>query len=115
MILEERVKRLNYVIRGWINYFKLCYMKMVMNEITSHLNRRVRCVIWKQWKNPKTRFNNLKKLGVATNKAKIIAYTRKSYWNISKSLQIHVVISNKNLKLKGLVFSIDHYLKVHTA
>ena len=45
MTLKERVKRLNYVIRGWINYFKLCDMKMVMNEITSHLNRRVRCVI----------------------------------------------------------------------
>lgn len=112
--LKERVKRLNYVIRGWINYFKLCDMKIVMNEITSHLNRRLRCVIWKQWKNPKTRFNNLKKLGIASNKTRRIAYSRKSYWNISKSLQLHVAISNKNLKLKGLVFPIDHYLKVHT-
>lgn len=114
MTLKERIKRLNYVIRGWINYFRLCDMKMVMNEITSHLNHRLRCVIWKQWKNPKTRFNNLKKLGVTSNKAKRIAYTRKSYWNTSKSLQLHVAISNKNLKLKGLVFPIDHYLKVHT-
>ena len=114
MTLKERVKRLNYVIRGWINYFKHCDMKVAMEEITSHLNRRLRCVIWKQWKNPKTRFNNLKKLGITSNKAKRIAYTRKSYWNTSKSLQLHVAISNKNLKLKGLVFPIDHYLKVHT-
>ena len=113
MTLKERVKRLNYVIRGWINYFKLCDMKMVMNEITSHLNRRLRCVIWKQWKIPKRRIINLIKLGLSEDEARAISYTRKSYWNTSKSIPLHKAISNKNLKLKGLVFPIDHYLKVH--
>ena len=113
--LKERIIRLNEVIRGWINYFRIADMEFDMTTIGSHLRRRIRCTIWKQWKNCKHREDCLIKLGISKNKAKRTAYSRASYWHNSKSLVINVAISNKRLQQKGLVFPLDHYLEVHTA
>lgn len=110
--LDERITKLNQVIRGWINYFRIADMKINLRNITSHLNRRLRCIIWKQWKRSKKRIESLIKLGCNKEQAKAIAYSRKSYWNTS--LYISIFITNKRLQQKGLVLPLDHYLKVHT-
>ena len=110
--LDERITKLNQVIRGWINYFKIADMKTCMTIISEHLRRRIRCIIWKQWKVPRKRIPALVKLGADIEQAKALAFSRKSYWN--SSLFIGIYITNKRLKQKGLVFPLDHYLKVHT-
>ena len=112
--LDERIVKLNQVIRGWINYFRIANMKECLKNITSHLNRRIRCIIWKQWKIPKHRIICLIKLGINKNTAKACAYARKSYWATSRVYPIQRAISNERLKRKGLVFPLDHYLRVHT-
>ena len=112
--LEERIIKLNQVIRGWINYFRIADMKKHMNGITEHLRRRIRCIIWKQWKTCKHRYECLLKLGVFKDKAKRTAYSRASYWHNSMSIVVSVAISNERLKRKGLVMPLDYYLKVHT-
>ena len=111
--MTERIIKLNQVIRGWINYFKITDMYWEVKRITSHLNRRLRCIIWKQWKTCDNRIRCLKKLGVYENKAKMCAYSRKSYWFMSNQLSIKYALSNKRLKQKGLILPLDHYLKVH--
>ena len=112
--LNERIVKLNQVIRGWINYFRIADMKLYMEEITSHLNRRIRCIIWKQWKTTRHRMKCLVQLGVNKNTAKACANARKSYWATSATHPVHMAISNERLKRKGLLFPIDHYIKVHT-
>lgn len=112
--LNERIVKLNQVIRGWINYFRVADMKEQLKNITSHLNRRIRCIIWKQWKTCNHRYKCLLKLGISKEKAKRTAYSRASYWHNSMSIVLHVAISNKRLRQKGLVLPLDHYLKVHT-
>ena len=110
--LDKRFVRLNQVIRGWINYFRIADMKTYMQSITSHLNRRIRCIIWKQWKVPNKRIESLRKLGCDEEQAKAIAYSRKKYWNTS--LYISIFITNKKLKQIGLILPLEHYQKVHT-
>ena len=112
--LKERFIKLNQVIRGWINYFRIADMEMYMNSISKHLRRRIRCIIWKQWKTCDNRIKQLKRLGVFEDKAKMCAYSRKSYWFISKQISIQYALSNERLKRNGLIFPLDHYLKVHT-
>ena len=111
--LSDRIIKLNQVIRGWINYFRIADMKKTLSNITTHLNRRIRCTIWKQWKTPKHRTKCLMRLGLDKNTAKSCSYSRKSYWCTSMCMPIHKAISNKRLQQKGLVFPLDHYLKVH--
>ena len=109
--LEDRIIKLNQVIRGWINYFRIADMKVWMTRISEHLRRRIRCIIWKQWKVPRKRIWALQKLGADLELAKALAFSRKSYWN--SSLFIGKYITNERLRRKGLVFPLEHYLKVH--
>ncbi len=109
--MEERIKMLNYVIREWVNYFRIADMKGVMQEITSHLNRRIRCIYWKQWKTPENRIKNLTRLGLNNSKAIKFASSNR-YWQISKTYELHIALSNENLREQGLIFAIDYYLKV---
>lgn len=112
--LNERIIKLNQVIRGWINYFRIADMKTYMSNISKHLRRRIRCIIWKQWKTCRHRYECLLKLGVPREKARITSYSRASYWHNSMSIVISVAISNERLKRKGLEMPLDYYLRVHT-
>lgn len=111
--VAERIIKLNQVIRGWINYFKIADMKYHMKRIGSHLCRRIRCIIWKQWKTCDNRIKCLKKLGVYENKARMCAYSRKSYWFMSNQISIKYAISNRRLNQKGLISPFKYYEEVH--
>jgi len=112
--LSIRFVKLNQVIRGWINYFRIADMKWTITNITKHLNRRIRCVIWKQWKTCENRIRQLKRLGVYENKAKMCAYSRKSYWFMSNQKSVNYALSKERLKRNGLISAIEYYLKIHT-
>jgi hypothetical protein len=71
-----------YFIRGWVNYFKLADMKSLLEQIDTWYRRRLRMVIWKQWKRIKTKFRNLMKSGNIKSKAWEFANTRKGYSGI---------------------------------
>ena len=70
-----KVTKLNQLIRGWINYFKIGSMKTLCKEMDARIRCRLRMCIWKQWKTPQNRINNLIKLGVDKDTARITAYT----------------------------------------
>ena len=61
------------------------------------------------------RIKCLIQLGLDKNMARACSYARKNYWSTSMCFPIHKAISNKRLQQKGLVFPLDHYLKVYTA
>jgi group II intron reverse transcriptase/maturase len=112
--LDSRIQKLNYLIRGWVNYFRIANMKNVLEKIDERLRTRIRVIIWKQWKRTKTRCEALVKLGMPFELAFNCANTRKSYQQICKTQYIKFAINNERLKKRGLLFLTDHYLKVHT-
>ena len=111
--LDERIKKINYLIRGWVNYFRIANMKNKITEIDEHLRTRIRVIIWKQWKIPKRRIKALMQLGVEAQLAKTISYTRKGYQLICKTDWIKFAINIERLRKRGLVFLLDQYKKVH--
>ena len=114
MSISEKIEKLNQVIRGWVNYFKIADMKACMTKISEHLRHRLRMCIWKYWKKPKTKYKALRKLGISEYNSYMVANTRRGYYWVASTVVMHMAISNKRLKQKGLVFPLDHYLKVHT-
>ena len=62
--LTYRINKLNAVIRGWINYFRIASMKTKLERIDEHMRTMIRVIIWKQWKTGKKRLWGLLKLGV---------------------------------------------------
>lgn len=109
---EERPKKLRRYIIGWINYFKLADMKKLLGDIDQWMRRRIRMIYWKQWKEIRTRFSNLKKLGMAENKAWEFANTRKGYWRIANSPIVNCTLSNQWLKDQGYLFFFSYYQQV---
>ena len=112
--LDTRLQRINYVVRGWVNYFRIANMKNVLAKIDERLRTRIRVIIWKQWKKTKTRCDALVKLGMPFELAFNCANTRKGYQQICKTRYIQFAINNDRLKKRGLLSLTDHYLKVHT-
>ena len=111
--LDNRIKQINYVVRGWVNYFRIASMKGKISEIDEHLRIRIRVIIWKQWKKIRKRCESLQKLGVPFDIAFNCANTRKSYYQICKTRYIQFAINNERLRKRGLVFLLDQYEKVH--
>jgi len=85
MGIEERKTRLNQIIRGWVNYFKLADMKNALKELDEWTRSRIRMVTWKRWKKIRTRFENLKRAGLDEERAWMWANTRKGYWRTAHS------------------------------
>ncbi|NLA84001.1 MAG: group II intron reverse transcriptase/maturase, partial [Clostridiales bacterium] len=63
--------KLTQFIRGWINYFALADMRALLKRIDEWYRHRIRTVYWKQWNKVKTKFMNLKKLGIDEENEKL--------------------------------------------
>ena len=115
--LDTRFERLNWLIRGWVNYFKISKMKTFLAKIDSNLRTRIRMIIWKMWKLPKTREDNLVKCGFDRGEARGLANCRRGYMFVAHSKILQNAITklalskpNKKKGRRGLVFALDYYL-----
>jgi len=76
------IYHLNPFLRGWANYYRLCKVKTMAEELDSWVRRRLRLIIWCQWKKPRTRFKRFVAMGLDYNHAMQCAYNgRGSWWN----------------------------------
>lgn len=110
---KYQVERINQVIRGWINYFKIGYMKRVLMKIETHTRVRLRACIWKKWKTAKNRRKSLIKLGMDKYNAYKYSHTSKGITRIAYSWILTTTITNKRLAKFGLISCTEHYNKVH--
>ena len=113
--LTYRIKKINEVSRGWINYFRIGSMKSKLQNIDEHLRTMVRVIIWKQWKVPSKREWGLRKLGIGNDLARLTANCGDRYQWVVKKTCVARAISKEKLTKRGLVSLSDYYLKVaHT-
>ena len=91
------------ICRGWINYYDICHMKKFISEIQSWIHHRLRQLILKRWKKPRTKITRLKLLGLDEDSAKRITYSRKKYWRLSCTLEVHRAITTRKLRKWGLM------------
>ena len=108
--LTYRIKKINEVLRGWINYYRKSSMKTKLEKLGRWLRNAIRVVIWKQWKLPTTRTKALIKLGLSENEAKCVSNSRKGYQYICHCWSITKAITNSRLKKRGLLDPLDYYL-----
>ena len=112
--LDERLLKLKQLIYGWVNYFRIADIKtLLLKEIDPWIRRKLRVIIWKQWKKIKKRYTSLRKLGISHRDAYVTANSRRGYYHIAHTRVLEQAVSKERLNKRGLVNSLDHYLKVH--
>jgi len=97
------IKEINQFTRGWVGYFRLATVKQAFDALDQWLRRRLRKILWEQWKQPKTRYRRLVALGVNAERArKATATGRGAWWNAGAS-HMHAAITNRRLAHWGLL------------
>jgi RNA-directed DNA polymerase len=105
--LVHTIQELNPVLRGWAAYFKLTETKRVLEELDGWIRRKLRCIIWRQWKRVYTRAKNLMKAGLTEERAwRSACNQRGSWWNSGASHMNHAFPKSYFDRL-GLVSLID--------
>ena len=109
---EYRALKLTQFIRGWVNYFGKADMKSLLRSNDEWLRHRIRAIYWKQWKKVKTKFKELRKLGVEEEKAWICANMRNGNWYCSGYFVLQTAFNNKKLRELGYPTFTEFYLKI---
>lgn len=84
--ISTQIEEMTPVLRGWVNYFRLSEVKGVFEELDGWIRRKLRCILWRQWKRTYTRAKNLMKHGLDKDRAlKSAMNGRGPWWNSGAS------------------------------
>jgi RNA-directed DNA polymerase len=100
--LTQRVKDLTTYLRGWLGYFGDCQTPSVLQRLETWLRRRLRSAVWKQWKQGRTRFRELRKRGVGKDLAAQTAGSPHGPWRITNSPALAIALPNAYFAQLGL-------------
>lgn len=112
--MGERITLLNRFIRGWMGYFRLADTPRKFADLDEWFRRRMRQIRWKEWKKPRTRVANLRKLGIRPQQAWEWGMTSKAYWRIARSPILSRALPNEYWGTLGLVFLHDAWRRYRT-
>lgn len=100
--LRQMVKEITTYLRGWLGYFGDCQTPSVLHDLEGWLRRRLRSVVWKQWKRGRTRFRKLRQHGVGKDLAAQTAGSPHGPWRIANSPALNIALSNAYFAGLGL-------------
>src|SRR5262245_5921191 len=100
--LEQIVKELSVYLVGWRGYFGFCQTASVLRALDEWTRRRLRAVVWKQWKRGRTRFAELRRCGVGRDLAAQTAGSPHGPWRLSNSPALTLALPTVFLGSLGL-------------
>jgi RNA-directed DNA polymerase len=100
--LRQMVKELTTYLRGWLGYFGDCQTPSVLRSLETWSRRRLRSVVWKQWKRGRTRFRELRKRGVGKDLAASTAGSPHGPWRIANSPALAMALPTAYFAQLGL-------------
>jgi hypothetical protein len=113
--LTAVVSDLAGVIRGWVAYFRLTEVTGVLEELDQWIRRKLRAILWRQWKRPRTRLKELRRRGLDAGRAAMSAFNgRGPWWNAGASHLRHAV-PNAALRRLGLVSLLQEHQRLACA
>jgi RNA-directed DNA polymerase len=100
--LAQVIKELNVYLIGWRGYFGFCETPSTLSELDQWTRRRLRALVWKQWKRGPTRYAELRRCGVGPAQAAKTASSLGGPWRLSNSPGVTMALSNAFFKSLGL-------------
>ena len=110
--LAQTCEVLRPQLRGWTSYYRLAEVKVSFEELDAWISRRLRCILWRQWKRPRTRAKRLRQHGLDMEHACRSANNgRGPWWNAGAS-HMHLAVPTSALRRMGLVSLLDEHRRL---
>jgi RNA-directed DNA polymerase len=106
-VTESIRKRIMPITKGWANYFGLAESRSIFESLDGWIRRKIRDVLWRQWKKPHTRYKRLIALGLKEGTARKTAYGGKGPWRMAKTYGMHRALSNGVIEAMGYTSMAD--------
>lgn len=106
---DERIHRINLLVRGWINYYKEASIQGKLKKLEERLRNRLRYCIWHHWKKPDRKKKNLIRLGIDQGQAYAWSRTRMGGWAVAQSPILGTTITIERLKKRGYISLVEYY------
>jgi RNA-directed DNA polymerase len=100
--LPQLISPLARYLIGWRGYFGFCQTPIVVRNLDAWIRRRLRMYIWRQWKNGRTRYAQLRRLGVSHFHAAVAAGVGSAYWRMARHVAVQQALSNAFFDSIGL-------------
>ena len=100
--IEKMAEEVSRYLRGWRSYFGKCQTPTVLKELEKWLRRRLRSVMWKQWKRGKVRYAELRKRGVGKSLAAKTAGSAHGPWRLANSPGLAMALPNAYFDSLGI-------------
>lgn len=101
--IRKVIVELNEVTVGWINYFRLAKVKGIFEDLDGWIRRKLRCILWRQWKKPRTRAKKLISFGLPQERAYTSAFNGRGAWWNSGASHMNACVTANWLHKQGLV------------
>ena len=105
--IRRVMEELTPVLRGWASHFSFVDVKRPLEALDGWIRRRLRCVLWRQWKRPRTRRRKLLALGLDDQRARKSAENGRGPWWNAGSSQMNQALPRKWFDWFGLVSVLD--------
>ena len=110
--LDSVIGELSRRVRGWVAYFRMVEVTGSFEELDEWIRRKLRCVLWRQWKRPRTRFKELCRRGIDEVRAAASAFNgRGPWWNAGAS-HMNQAVPTAWLRQRGLVSLVDEHRRL---
>src|SRR5262247_176355 len=100
--LEKMITDLNPFVRGWAGYFGFSQWRE-LPSLDGWIRRRLRCVVWVQWKTRGQRYRELRRLNVPERSASAAIFSPKGPWRLSSSAALHRAFTKARFRRLGLL------------
>ena len=101
--LSRTIRALGVILDGWRQYFRKAEVLDVFEQVDRWIRRKLRCIVWRQWKRPKIRERQLRRRGIPRADAKTAAYNGRGPWWSAGSRWVGQAIPTAELRKLGLV------------
>jgi RNA-directed DNA polymerase len=113
--MDERIAKTHRFTTGWMGYFQLADTPKVFQELDKWLRRRMRQIRWKEWKIPRARRANLRRLGISESFSHQWGNSSKGYWRIAGSAVLQQALPNSHWEDLGLLTLKKTWLRLRSA
>ena len=101
--IRRMAQELSQYLRGWLGYFGHCQTPSVLEDFDKWIRRRLRSMIWKQWKRRFwPRYRQLRKRGVEKRLAANTAGSNHGPWRLAKSPALAIALPNAYFDSLGI-------------